>query len=41
MSVGKEEGKGELGVVGAWLGTEGKGLQFISLRIFQHLKTTC
>ena len=41
MSVGKEEGKGELGVVGARLGTEGTGLQFISLRIFQYLKTTC
>lgn len=41
VSVGKEEGKGELGVVGARLGTEGTGLQFISLRIFQHLKTTC
>lgn len=41
MSVGKEEGKGELGVVGARLGTEGTDLQSISLRIFQHLKTTC
>ena len=41
MSVGKEEGKGGTGRGGGPARTEGTGLQFISLRIFQHLKTTC